>query len=406
MSMRYYLIICILACLCLNKGVLAEDGAEVLEKLKRYDSIYEAGFTISGTQASQDIVFQQGVKHKWRLTFEGDRCGYLMEMLEYEKPKFQMPDNNREISLNADGWRLQSVRTKKWGYWGDDVSGNYYEDTVLKISPGGEVAEVGKMHNTSLFGPRDVGPNIPKRVILWSLGRFYSKLINEITEVKELPNGRIIASALGKKGDGQPGRWELEIDPAAAWLVREARYYSEDNPDVIKCEMKNSGTKWSGSYCIPQKALFNYMGPIEGNKKHYLNELTFDPKVEKFDEKLYNGSQQAVTKNRPPKLTIHDYRMSPPMIFQPDNLRDVVLDIALDSLTPSGELPNKVVAKPENKTTSMPSLNSETSPAIDHPAQNSRRLLPVKWAVVVLILAVAIAVCACVILFKSKSQKS
>jgi hypothetical protein len=371
-----------------------------LENLKRYDSIYEAGFTASGTETSQDIFFQLERKYKWRLAFDSGRCGYLMEILEYEKPKFQMPENGRKISLNADGWRVQSIRTKQWGYWGEDVSGNLYEDTVVKISPENDVVETGKMHDSALFGPQDVGPNIPKHAKLWSLGRFYSKLVDEVTHVEESANGCITVSALGKRGEGQPGRWELVIEPAAAWMVREACYYSDARPEIIACEMKNSGTAWNGSYYIPQKALFNYVGPIEGSKKLFLYELTFDPVIEQFDEKLYEGAKQAVTKDRPPKLTIHDHRMSPPLIFQPDKMSNIALDIAMsnDKLVDAG----KAVA--DVRVTSPSTSPSVQSAPVSPVAQRPRYLLPVKWAVVVLILAVVIVGCACFFLFKSRRK--
>jgi len=398
---------------------LAQDGSAVLDKIKRYDSIYEAGFSVSGTRKGQDFVipFQfVEVRRNWRFTFESGRCGYLMEIIEYEEPKFQKPERDRG-SLNADGWLLVSIRTRQWGYWGEDLSGNHYEDTVMKISPENEVVEIGKMYNVSLFGPKDAGPNVPKRAVLWSLGRFYSRIIDEITFVTESTNGRITVSALGRKGDGEPGRWELEIEPAAAWMVREARFYSDAKPDVINCEMQNSGTTWSGSYCIPQNALFNYMGPIEGGAanvdKLAAYELTFDPVIEQFDEKLYDGAKQAVTKDRPPELTIHDYRVFPPFIFQPDeiDISDLATPDTSGFALPDDELvdTNKAVAKAENEvaTTSHPDVS--VSSVSTGPAQVAQRpwyLLPVKWAVLVLTLAVVIAGCAWVFLFKFKSRKS
>jgi hypothetical protein len=318
--MRYYLAICIACCLWLDEDALAQDGSAVLDKLKRHDSIYEAGFTVSGTRTSQDLLLATlariEVKRNWKLTFDSGRCGYLMEAVEYEKPKFQKPRRGRG-GFTEDGWLLLPVRTRQWGYWGEDVSGNHYEDTTTKVSPENEVVEIGKMYNTSIFGPKDAGPNVPKHAVLWSLGRFYSRIIDEITSVTESTNGRITVSALGRKADGVLGRWELEIEPAAAWMVREARFYRDAKPEVINCEMKNSGTTRSGSYCIPQSALFNYGDPIDGGREK-ADELTFDPVIEQFDEKLYDRARQAVTKDRPPKLTIHDYREVPPLIFQPD----------------------------------------------------------------------------------------
>ena len=414
---QYCLVICLTTCLCFGTDVLAIEGSEVLDNLKRYDSIYESGFTVSGTRKRQERVdlgqFRINVERGWRLAFEGDRCGYLMEVLEYEKPKFQEPKGG-QAGLTEDGWQIVSVRARRWGYWGSDVSGDHYEDMVMKVSPENEIVEMGKGYESTLYSAKDPGPTGPKRTFLWSLGRFFSKNIDEVTLVKSSTNGHITVSALGKKGEGRPGRWELEIEPAAAWMVREARFYSDTRPDVIDCEMKNRGTGWSGPYCIPQHALFNYGGPIEGGTDKP-DELTFGSLIEEFDEELYSGAQQAVTKDRPPKLSITDFRVSPPLIFQPDELSSIASDIALDSISANALSndgfadANKVVAKSTSidDTSESPPIVRVTIPSVQSApvspiARRPWYLLPVKWAVVVSILAVVIVGCACVFLFRHR----
>ncbi|HUT31781.1 MAG TPA: hypothetical protein VMX13_18480 [Sedimentisphaerales bacterium] len=430
LSMRYYLAICMALCLWLDVDALGQDGLEVLRNLKNYDSIYEAGFTVSGTRkCPEHLILGQviiNVERKWRLAFEGGRCAYLMEIVEYEKPKFMDPKGRDRGSLTQDGWLMLSLHTRQWGYWGADVSGNHYEDTTIKVSPDNQVVEVGgNIHNSLLFDPKDAGPNAPKCAILWSLGRFFSKLIDEVTLVKESSDGRITVSALGRKEEGEHGRWELEIEPAPAWMVREARFYSDAKPDVISCEMKNSGTVWSGSYCIPGNAVFNYGGPIKDARvRGDVEELTFDPVIEQFDEKVYEGARQAVTKDRPPKLTIHDFRVSPMLVYQPDELAERALDIASDSISestpPEDKLvdANKAVAKAENEGTrtsgpnvsaTRPSTSPSTGPSVQSAPvspvpQRPWYLLPAEWSVAVLILAVLTAGCACFFLFRS--QKS
>jgi len=123
----------------------------------------------------------------------------------------------------------------------------------------------GRPADASIW-PATKGPGSNRRKVLWSLGRSLSRYIDEVTDVKEPANGRIAVSALGKRGSLR-GRWELEIEPAAAWMVRHARFYADVNPELINCEMKNSGSVWSGSYCIPKKVLFNNNGPIDGGKE-------------------------------------------------------------------------------------------------------------------------------------------
>jgi hypothetical protein len=88
--------------------------------------------------------------------------------------------------------------------------------------------------------------------------------------------------------------------------------------------MTNSGTVWSGPYCIPKEAVINCEGPIakksETNlrRKTETKRLTFDPVVGKFDEKLYSAVRQAVGYNKEPTLTVFDNRVSPETVTEPN----------------------------------------------------------------------------------------
>jgi len=309
--------------------VAADDGgeaakmenAEVLKKLADYDSIFMSGFTVSGTQQGNESVVLRGpplkgVKRKWRLTFSGDRIAYRTEMISYPKPKYEDLEG-ADTEIDEKKTRSISIKTKQWGYWGNDVSGTHYENTVLTLDPTGEVVEKKeKLIDSMLFGPRAAGPIAPKRILLWSLGRFYSKQLDKVTRVEKSPGGRLMVSARGEQSPGYKGRWDLEIEPAAAWMVRTARFYWDDAPDRMRAEIKNEGTVWSGPHCIPKVADCNYWGPLsDGNGPEH---ITFEPLVEPFDDKLYAEARQAVVDNKTPELTVMDYRVTPITISEPN----------------------------------------------------------------------------------------
>ena len=46
--------------------------------------------------------------------------------------------------------------------------------------------------------------------------------------------------------------------------------------------------------------------------------LTFDPVAGKFDEKLYSTIRQAVGYNKDPGVEVHDSRVSPDTVTQPN----------------------------------------------------------------------------------------
>ena len=167
--------------------------------------------------------------------------------------------------------------------------------------------------------------NLSKYIFLYRLGRFFSKDLVTVTRVEKSKDGLLVVSALGtdcqiKAAPFSSGRWELEIEPTAAWIVRKARFCSNAEPQRIwagvRTEMINSGTVWSGPYCIPKVALINVMGPI--THKLQTKRVTFDPEFGKFDEKLYSTLRQAVGYNKEPTLKVDDNRVSPPTFTEPN----------------------------------------------------------------------------------------
>jgi hypothetical protein len=404
------LLLCLGLCVHVCADASAPDGAAVLAKLRAYDSIYESGFTVSGTRKSQaHLILGElltEVDYDFRLTLEGSKCGYLIERTAYQKPQFQEPVRTNGPRKDSDGAIFLSVLSKQWGYWGDDVSGQQSTRTAIRLSPDDQVEEVGTIYDVRLFGPRDAGPNVPKYATLWSLGRFYSKNIDTVTSVQQEEGSRLKVSAEGRKGGGQRGRWELVIDPDAAWMVREAKFYSADNPDRVSCQMTNTGTVWCGMYCVPEKAAFNYGGEVtdECRAKGEVEDLTFAPVVDGFDDSFYQTAKRAVTEDRPPNLTIQDFRRDPPLIFQPDELSKLVWN--------DGMSLDEKLAHAENvvTTTSPEGVVIETvrtPPASSAPsASDGKFLLSRKWAVVVLLVALLIGVAAWCILRSRKRGRS
>jgi beta-lactamase regulating signal transducer with metallopeptidase domain len=294
--------------------------AEVLENLKKHDAIYEAGFSVSGTQDGMDLIDLHsgalvGVKRRWKFTYDNDRFGSTADAIEHEK------------TLG-----LKPIRTKTFVYWGHDLLGYYFEDTNFEVSREGKETEKGTAPLILLRKPD--GDYRSKYDWLWACGRIFSRVLDKVIRVEEPKDGLLVVSALGSHPAWRnKGRWELEIDTTAAWMVRKAHYYANDyvgdKPDHLYTEMTNSGTLWSGPYCIPKKALINSAGPINNNvetaRLMYIStqRLTFDPVVGKFDARLYGAVQQAVNyrDNKNPGLKLDDQRVSPPTFTEPNRFK-------------------------------------------------------------------------------------
>lgn len=307
------------------------DERSVLRNLAQYDSVYESGFAASAAERRMDRIDIHGpyfkVEARWKLTFEGDRIGFVKEVTDYETPKYLPPEQRRWAAHPTAGKAVRgeamfaTVRTKEWGYWGKEVCGNHHVDATLKVTPDGQATQAGTIYNSYLYPPRDISLIAPPRSFQWALGRFFSDRLDKVTRVEETAEGRLRVSALGNVYQGTNGTWDLEIEPAAAWMVRKAIFHPEIKPDQVFAEMANEGTVWSGPYCIPKEARINFWGPIEDMeavRSTGTQHLTFEPAVGTFDENLYAECKQEVLHGKQPNLTVTDARMSPPAVTQPN----------------------------------------------------------------------------------------
>ena len=113
------------------------------------------------------------------------------------------------------------VRTRDWGYGGDDASGEYYQDTNFRATAKDEITETGKGPMVVLYRPRDRQATVGVYYYVWALGRMFSKELDKVTQVEKSKDGLLVVSARGRNAVWQNnGRWELEIEPDAAWMVR------------------------------------------------------------------------------------------------------------------------------------------------------------------------------------------
>jgi len=211
-------------------------GEQLLQYLQDFDSVYKSGFTASGT------FRQDGMIKNWQFTTSSNQAAYQEDVEEILHPG----KINRFIAL------------RQVYYWGEEFHAKYA--FVGKVSKTGKLAEwsrespgLATAGSLNIDDPDAPTYTLPLNRTLMCLGRGYLKYIKEITDVESLENGFLSATASGLDRSLRPGaKWTLIIDPKAAYMVREAKFYKRgrDKPSLI---ITNSGTKWHGSFCVPEK---------------------------------------------------------------------------------------------------------------------------------------------------------
>lgn len=111
----------------------------------------------------------------------------------------------------------------------DEVKAAVYQKVALDYSDAGQPDPEGRFNElVYLYAPEDFTPAVPRYQFQWAMGRGFSRHLKEITSVEVAGDGRLRVTATGVVTANWPGRWELQVEPATAYLVREARFFNAD----------------------------------------------------------------------------------------------------------------------------------------------------------------------------------
>jgi hypothetical protein len=244
------------------------DGKEVLKQLKSVDSAYEAAFTASGSRPGR-------MKKKWKLTMLEGEIVYQEQVVEIPEPVQDSTgppippgapkpeDDGTKRSIPYGGIRRAEYRIGEFIafrstlYVGPKVQAQH--DWVGRIRRYGPLDPWPE----NSPGPATAGflgvvkPDAPTYMLLIKrpllcLGRGYSRYVADVKEVRREESGHLKVTADGVDLGLRAGaKWELLIDPDAAYMVRSAKMVDEKKRTT---SITNSGLKRYGPRCVPEKA--------------------------------------------------------------------------------------------------------------------------------------------------------
>jgi hypothetical protein len=269
-------------------AALGQEGDALLKHLQDFDAVYQASFSMSG-------VHEGPFRTQWQLSMSNGNIAYEEEIIEV-------------TSLKKKG---QFVPFRRTWFIGPDMQAQY--DLV------GRLYETGKLPP---WPPDSAGPatagcldivkpeaptlKFPMKKALWSIGRGYAEHLAQITRVTPLDNGLLSVTAEGTDVSYRPGaRWELVIDPDAAYMVRDAKLYRarESRPFLT---VHNTGIKWQGSRCVPEQT--RLYAPFSGTRTtNHLYETVSDH----ADQAFLDYAARIMQSPYPVHTDLHDRRMSP-----------------------------------------------------------------------------------------------
>ena len=108
---------------------------------------------------------------------------------------------------------------------------------------------------------------VSKLHYLWSIGRYYSNYIDNIVEVSTGNNGVLNIVAAGHAASKTSGQWELKVDPAAMYMVQDAKFTRFVSNGELAAEpevnINSTGIKWFGKICIPGQTFLTGLDQTE-----------------------------------------------------------------------------------------------------------------------------------------------
>lgn len=283
-----------------NTGLIhgQESGEEILEHLRSFDAVCRSGFTMSGTYIEPGLHVgprkQIGVKKKWTITTSNDKIAYEEEIVEV-------------LEIEA----VQSLALRSTWLFSPQLQAKY--DYVGRVREAGKLPpwpedSAGPATSACLDIDKPTAPTykLPLKKALWSIGRGFSDNLTAITSVTRQDNGLLSVVADGTDMVNDPGaRWELVIDPQAAYMVREATFYKARKKEPYM-SVSNSGSKWVGSICVPEQTELTAPFIAKRTTEH----LTRTAQTS-TDEDFLNRAERTLKVPYLVHTDVHDRRMSP-----------------------------------------------------------------------------------------------
>ncbi|GIW93606.1 MAG: hypothetical protein KatS3mg110_1647 [Pirellulaceae bacterium] len=275
------------------EGWCVESARTVQDKWRTADAVYAAGMRARGhaVQPPAHLFYWQR-EYQWRYTwFEGR---HVTDMYGYNFPKF----DREHAKLSEEGLVCEvDTQARIAALVDHDLEGCV--DFVLRrrINSNNQVLKEEPVYNViDLYPPG--GPTLMNfyAPFLLTTGRGFSVFVDVFEEVSSTPDGKgLMVKAVGRFSSKDiTGRWELVLDPDAAYMVRKAEFHNPhfDKPYVV---MENFDIQRSGDCFFPRRGKF-----VVGGDEVW--EVWYEEVALEKDEPLYQEVRGYLTGNVPNSL--------------------------------------------------------------------------------------------------------
>ena len=258
------------------------DPNIVLERLQAADAALAKGFTATGTG---------GFCRQWTVAMGEDSCIIVRKQHSSPPTAEEIIKDNKMPVLG----HITDVNTRplvdyvvEWSITYFDPNCSAYQDKIIsyRLNSDGQVERLGEHSSIDFEKPDALTYSMPYRMFVWSLGRGFSRNIENITSVNLLPNGNFKCEATVRDYESKSKRWEFVVDPKKNFLVMSAMYF-RDSELYYKIDVND--TSQVGEIFLARKT--NWQGPLGAKAQITCDsvELKNDMELKKSVEKELFG---------------------------------------------------------------------------------------------------------------------
>lgn len=319
------------------------DGAAILSAMAAIDDqLALGGVTLEGTKVSLPgkirspggqrlgkIGFSSSesrwsgpaTKSKWKFTCVSDnQIAYDEEVVEVLRWEDWMPAGP---SLPEPGDEPTWMTMRLLSFLGPEASGHYDFVGIASFEPEVWPARRKQVHDKVSFGslrlyapnPGTLSAYLDLPLLL--VGRGYAQHIRSVTSVEALAGGRLSVKAEGKPFYARATKWDLVVEPAAAYLVRSAAYYVDDSDRTLakpRYVITTSGLQWFGPLALPEK--FDQRDPAGDKERPFQKSGTVTTASLRSDRHFFKETADLCKAPFPISTDFQDNRMRPPSLLQ------------------------------------------------------------------------------------------
>lgn len=242
-----------------------QDANSLLQSMRDVDGVYKDALTLSGEiQIGPHFMrpSDPGGVFSWRMTREGEEVVLHRKRLAEVQPLIVPQGSSRFADYNEKGNLIAQILVEEIYHFSPSERFRRVVFQRMLCDSAGVILDQAPVEVVTLFSADDPTPTLAVNQSLWAMGRCFSECITDVISMTAEGSGMVFLVAKGFDSPGRSGVWNIKVDTAHSFVVREASFVPEwrGSPSF---EMSNTGTLTNGTAMVSSTAVWkSFVGAV------------------------------------------------------------------------------------------------------------------------------------------------